>query len=1103
MLKRLVILAALLVGADAAAQVCKDTVSTGACGATKATEIRCSDGAVNTCRNGTWTLTKALAADQALGTGWERDGITEARRALRFTGGAYLRFPMWQRVRDSSLAGWNEGTLLVALYRDVTVNGTYYAFELSPMTSRSTDSIRLYILDSYLTLEILDSSGTQHRVRQSVAAWTVSAYYQVAVSWNTDRAVSGSNFMELWVNGSNAGNLYDSTTASFTLAANASWDTAQDDFYFGNSRLLSQAFQGAVDVIAYIGRNLSTAEQAAYFADPPATGDFATVGEWELEFDRAISLVTGNDIDTTPNRDEPGNESGDATTTNSTTDDFWNDSTPTCGTVNGSVTSCTNTSGTTDALYSPDVEVVTGTGAGYTENAATLTIVGTKVWRGWLRTSGGSVAAQACIEDADKSVTEQCTRAYSGTTWAPFELVFYLPTHQAGNTGNWRHRHGGSGTSYWDLHQHATISTTTKTVRGDFESFTAGLGTGWTQSGGSVAQEASDVHGGSGAQKVTRAGSDAYVYQTIAESAASTGTRLNVVAWAKSVTGAATATLEVSNTTDSTTSSVSTSSTTWTRLVLDVGLQDSDSLDVRLKATGADGDVLFDDVFDTRLSVVANDADGAVVRSAYSTLLLGDIDFEENLVPHGGPAGAVLGSRAAPWRSVHTREPYVLTVGPDDGTGNFDTVADAWAAVPSAAERPYVIELLPGTHVCSHGVGCDDNLANRQLKSKNNVHITGRNRGTTRLLRGLNFWDVEGLEISNLTFGDQATQNETENGRAINIACDEDSNTTPVADCDADCSNGGCSDNVYVHDITCYTGNICVRTEGVFDDTWFVDSFVSNSLLIGNEGINFEKGNLRAHSVGNTMHIFGDRAPGNCNYKQVGIEIGSIESDVDTYFESVGDQIFVYSGCDSTNFYGAGIDFFRVTGDNALAPKYSKIVGTSIVGWKSSQTNSVLRGILLNSDASTQQTAVMEVIGSNIQLHSLGGGGKLLGIDNSHTGANPINTHISATTVETHGSTTGTKADLFCLSSTCSGSFYVNGLRRSDRTAPTLSGVTWGTKIFALDANIGAFGDRFLGPDCKASPPTGGVDGEWCYDATADKLCVNDAGTWKCTAAML
>lgn len=64
---------------------------------------------------------------------------------------------------------------------------------------------------------IADQAGSLHHVQQNVSSWQVGEWYHIAVVWNLSSPVSGNNRMELYIDGSNAGNIYYNTNSNIPL----------------------------------------------------------------------------------------------------------------------------------------------------------------------------------------------------------------------------------------------------------------------------------------------------------------------------------------------------------------------------------------------------------------------------------------------------------------------------------------------------------------------------------------------------------------------------------------------------------------------------------------------------------------------------------------------------------------------------------------------------------------------------------------------------------------------------------------------------------------------------------------------------------------------
>lgn len=1114
-MKRLAWLLALLCALEASAQVTRNVRQleqrpSGPC-TSEGTSVEDDVGLPWICHSGQW-----IQGPRARGK--IRDSYTSPRSSVFFSGADHFTFQVEPELITAWYPGWDAGTLLLAVERDLeSATGTFYLHEFSPMTSRTQDSIRLFVSGDVLTFEILDSAGASHKITRNISGWDVrDQWHKIHATWNSLAQLSNSGRrLELWIDGSSAGNTYTNVTANFTLTVPASWNATWDDFFTGNNRDKTQPAQSAIDLVLYGGIPMTDSTVGTSYFSSPVTIS-TNPSAWARAEDSRWPVFAGPSIGsaalTSLYFDASNRSSEFASDTSST----WT-----------TASNATQAAATDEVLVGANsLKVVTTSGAGHIRIAINTAANTSYSFVAMTRQDAAAdpntrfcfdctvLAPGSCPVDGAVFCTD-----FSGSLldrWNITEAVFTsVDVNMSAEGGTYRWEHQANGNSWLDFYNSNLVVSTLKD--GDFERFVSGVATNWTLGQATAAQDSAVFLGGFSSQQLTRSGTDAFVYQDITIGA----NNRFVLAGNMRSDGTATAKVEFVDQTAGgvVVSQASVTSTTWTRFELRSNfVTASTTYRVKLYAAAANGTANFDNVY-TRSHQIETATPIKQIEGANA--FAGDADA----VGEGTDATVSIGTPGAPWRSVITRSPYVLTVGSTPKSANFDRVQDAWNAIPAATTEQWTIELGEGLHDCAYALNlahptdfCAGGNGTTQLASKDHVRITGRGRETTTLLNGINFYDVTDLRIANLqlgrkdfpsplVFGQFGYPGNPDSGRMINVACAAGCSTCDISACPTSCASGTCSDEIYVDNVTCYTTDICFRIEGHNDPaSQFVHAYVTNNVCIGNECINFEKGHIVGFSEGNMMRIGYPpaRTGASCSYKNVGVEVGSLESDADTFVYSSNDTIDLLAACTTSQHYAAGIEFFKVSGDNMQFPRYSKITGLTVYGETTTASSADLVGIRTHDgDATTQQNADVDIIDPLIHLVSKSGSSsKLFGIHNifnSPTAPGIVKFNISGGTVTTTGTGSGAKLDLSVANGVDNnkGLAYLSNVFRSDRTPITHDG-TWGTNLFGLDTNFGRFGDRLGIPLCKTDPPTGGTSEEICIDDTNNKLCVKIGSTWRC-----
>ncbi|MEI6327045.1 MAG: LamG-like jellyroll fold domain-containing protein, partial [Candidatus Roizmanbacteria bacterium] len=103
-----------------------------------------------------------------------------------------------------------------------------------------------------LKFVMYDNTGVYRIATLSASGWTSGTWYQVTVRWNANNPVTGSNYMEVYINGSNSGGTNLTTSYAVRVPANP--------LYIGSQADTTISSQSLIDDFAIFDRVLSTTE---------------------------------------------------------------------------------------------------------------------------------------------------------------------------------------------------------------------------------------------------------------------------------------------------------------------------------------------------------------------------------------------------------------------------------------------------------------------------------------------------------------------------------------------------------------------------------------------------------------------------------------------------------------------------------------------------------------------------------------------------------------------------------------------------------------------------------------------------------------------------
>jgi hypothetical protein len=117
---------------------------------------------------------------------------------------------------------------------DEAGNTDHYFFAVNTTATQNVLYIMFRNSDNKIVFRITDNAGppgVSHTVESAAVTWSKGTWHHIACIWNNDVAVSGSNLMEIYVDGSNVGN----TPTTITVVTN-NWTAATPavDLYIGS-----------------------------------------------------------------------------------------------------------------------------------------------------------------------------------------------------------------------------------------------------------------------------------------------------------------------------------------------------------------------------------------------------------------------------------------------------------------------------------------------------------------------------------------------------------------------------------------------------------------------------------------------------------------------------------------------------------------------------------------------------------------------------------------------------------------------------------------------------------------------------------------------------
>lgn len=116
----------------------------------------------------------------------------------------------------------NQGTIefWIKPYFNASAGGSNRDFvDLTDDASPWDNEFYIYFIGSSKVVRFMvaDYNADTRHVQQDISSWQIGEWYHVAAVWDLDSNVSGDNYMELYINGSNAGNVYYDTDSNIVL----------------------------------------------------------------------------------------------------------------------------------------------------------------------------------------------------------------------------------------------------------------------------------------------------------------------------------------------------------------------------------------------------------------------------------------------------------------------------------------------------------------------------------------------------------------------------------------------------------------------------------------------------------------------------------------------------------------------------------------------------------------------------------------------------------------------------------------------------------------------------------------------------------------------
>ncbi len=414
-----------------------------------------------------------------------------------------------------------------------------------------------------LIFGVWDNTGVVYRLATvATTSWISGSWYHIVARWDSDNTVASSNYVELYVNGSNSGVSNGQTANSNTIAPGA-------NNAIGARTDGTKSAQALIDDFAIYDRVLTTTEITSLYnsgtgAEAGSVGDSSLKFYAKMDGSGTLSPVTYNLAASASKMQAAASELTGGTNL------FPDGNMEAVGTTGWVISNGTATKDSTigNVLFDSQSIKITETGSGGVayKVVSGLTAGQNLYISAWAKSSAGGPAAFK-VATLNLGESDGGGNVYIdkniGTSWTHIEFPIKV------NAGQTQIVVGGytytSGSSIWL----DNISVTPNLVdNGGMEVWSGGLPTGWSNDNSTITQTGSGqadttVNTGSYATKVVAGGSTDGIFQNTTNSA---NNWYLVSSWVKVSSGTVQLRVMDNQGQGSQLASVTTTSSSWTRL---------------------------------------------------------------------------------------------------------------------------------------------------------------------------------------------------------------------------------------------------------------------------------------------------------------------------------------------------------------------------------------------------------------------------------------------------------------------------------------------------------------------------------------------------------